>query len=445
MDERERVKELIRKEVQDWDDEVVCRARFKALSGQRSDWEPIYLFWRNLILTIARQLGLFIIRPFHLNTQWFNRGGLTPLCLDHVLFVMYNEGEIVPAVDVVDPTAGRLSQIFRRVTSSVLSLAASTPTPQLVMSHDRLILTSLLKDKAVQIVQLLSECHWNSWCIVTMKRFQDLCGGTFEASAVLSHLSAQGKARYLSLPNKGELVEGVKVSISASSVPSVSSLDRDVLHLTWTRERLQQQLDVIDRRCETLRKSALACLNSGNKKVALRHARELKLANESREKCATFLNRVVEVLDFIANAELTKKVSEAIQIGAQAIKENRISVEEVQDSLQEIEESIDTLKQLENVIESTPLYSVTEDEENIEEEFKKLELEIGCENHHEPILKTEINSAVETDTSKSAEALIDSLSNLKLVDDGQARIQAVQSTTVTVRNNKTKSPELATG
>lgn len=95
--------------------------------------------------------------------------------------------------------------------------------------------------------------------------------------------------------------------------------------------------------------------------------------------------------------------------------------------------------------ESTPLYSVTEDEENIEEEFKKLELEIGRENHHEPILKTEINSAVETDTSKSAEALIDSLSNLKLVDDGQARIQAVQSTSVTVRNNKTKSPELATG
>lgn len=85
MEERERVKELIRKEVKDWDDEVVCRARFKALSGQRSDWEPIYLFWRNLILTIARQLGLFIIRPSHLNTQWFNRGGLTPLCLDRVL------------------------------------------------------------------------------------------------------------------------------------------------------------------------------------------------------------------------------------------------------------------------------------------------------------------------------------------------------------------------
>ena len=42
--------------------------------------------------------------------------------------------------------------------------------------------------------------------------------------------------------------------------------------------------------------------------MALRHARELKLANESREKCASFLNRVEEVLSVIANAESTKKV-----------------------------------------------------------------------------------------------------------------------------------------
>lgn len=44
------------------------------------------------------------------------------------------------------------------------------------------------------------------------------------------------------------------------------------------------------------------------------------------------------------------QVSEAIQIGAQAIKENKISVEEVQHSLQEIEECIDTQKEIENVL-----------------------------------------------------------------------------------------------
>ncbi|KAK1317372.1 hypothetical protein QJS10_CPA05g00062 [Acorus calamus] len=31
--------EFIRREVPDWDDDIVSAARFKALSGQRSDWE----------------------------------------------------------------------------------------------------------------------------------------------------------------------------------------------------------------------------------------------------------------------------------------------------------------------------------------------------------------------------------------------------------------------
>lgn len=91
MEESERVREVIRKQVgDDWDDEVMSRARFKALSGQRSDWEPTYLFWRDLILTVARQLGLFIIKPSHLNNQWFNRGGLTPLSLDRVLVYFFS-------------------------------------------------------------------------------------------------------------------------------------------------------------------------------------------------------------------------------------------------------------------------------------------------------------------------------------------------------------------
>ena len=39
-----------------------------------------------------------------------------------------------------------------------------------------------------------------------MKKFQDICGGTREASAVLSYLSGCGKAQYLSISKK-ELIE----------------------------------------------------------------------------------------------------------------------------------------------------------------------------------------------------------------------------------------------
>lgn len=56
------------------------------------------------------------------------------------------------------------------------------------------------------------------------------------------------------------------------------------------------------------RASALASLELGNKQVALKCAREMKLASLSREKCTALLNRVEEVLAVIADAEASKEV-----------------------------------------------------------------------------------------------------------------------------------------
>lgn len=79
------VEEIVRREVLDWDDEVAATARFKAFSGQRSDWEPRFVFWRDLILKVARHLGVCTVRSSEVKNIWFSRGGLTPLCLDRVL------------------------------------------------------------------------------------------------------------------------------------------------------------------------------------------------------------------------------------------------------------------------------------------------------------------------------------------------------------------------
>jgi hypothetical protein len=45
-------------------------------------------------------------------------------------------------------------------------------------------------------------------------------------------------------------LQGVKFALTASQVPAVSKLDHDTLHLVWTEEKLQGQLDVLDRRWE---------------------------------------------------------------------------------------------------------------------------------------------------------------------------------------------------
>ncbi|XP_071718636.1 uncharacterized protein [Rutidosis leptorrhynchoides] len=399
-DESKIVRDVILKEVPNWDSDEMVSARFKAFSGQRSDWEPRYHFWRDLIIKIARHLQIFIIRPSLVKNVWFNQGGLIPLCIDHVLLEMYNSGDILCGNDVIDPKSGQLTQLFHKV-KHMLPLS-KPPFP----SKNEFILSTLLEEKSCVVVKLLSDDHWTSSCIITMNKFQVICGGTKEASVILSHLSKCGKAKYLAVRRK-DLIEGVKLSLSSKTVSGITSSDYDVLHLTWTAEKLQVQIDMIDQRYEESKKSALASLKSGNKAIALRYARKMKLSSESREKCDVLLRRVEEVLRAIADAEDSKEVFEAIKSGTNAMKDKMISVEEVQHCLDELDETISYQKQAEIALGSVS--SSAEFDEDIEDELDKLMEESGNAVADEVIREHEI--------SETAESLSNAMSDLKLEDN----------------------------
>lgn len=413
-EEEESIMEYLRKQVPDWDDEVKCTARFKAFSGQRTDWEPLYVFWRDLILNVARHLHIFIIRPSQVNV-WFDRGGLVPLCLDQVLLEMYAAGELLRNVGVADPASGWVSQIFRRVVNLGGLLRPST---QENLAEDYYIIPVLLKEKALQVVQALSESHWTASCVITWRKFQEISGGLKEAHAVLNHLCEHGKAKYLVI-NKKDQMEGVKVSLSARALSGTTSLDLDVLHLIWTVEKLEHQLNVMDQRWKRSRASALASLKLGNKQVALKCAREMKLASLSREKCTALLNRVEEVLAVIADAEASKEVAEAIRIGTQAIKENGINYDEVELCLQELNECIESQKQIEEVLGSNAAGAEIEDED-IEEELKELEM-----NFVEVPTQTSTGvDAVVAGAQETADVLSESLSKLHLTHHARKDLEA---------------------
>ncbi|GAB4841832.1 hypothetical protein Ancab_022568 [Ancistrocladus abbreviatus] len=286
----ESLAEFIRKEVPDWDDEVKATARFKAFSGQISDWEPQFRFWRDLIIKIANHFGCFILSPLEMKNHWFSRGGMTPLCLDHVL--------------------------------------------------------------------------------------------------------------------------GVKLSLTSAAVSGVTSLDCDILQLIWTTEKLQQQLDVIDQRCQVSRKSALAALKSGNKKAALRHAKEHRSTCENRENFMLLLNRVEEVLHGIIDMESTRKVSEAMHLGARAMKENRLNGEELQQCLQEVDENFYFQGEFNKALESSS--NADAEDDDIVDELRELEMEIRAENLL--VLSADCGKEVGTDVkaSGSADSLGDAMSALKL-------------------------------
>lgn len=141
MEEEEAAAAFVRREVADWDDEAKSRARFKALSGQRSDWEPLYCFWRDLILKTARHLHIFIISPSRLSHHWFRRrpDGLSPLCLDRVLLEMHRAGDLL-LPNTPSSFRSRIPQVFRRA----LDFLAPDDRP-LALTGDYYILAPLLE------------------------------------------------------------------------------------------------------------------------------------------------------------------------------------------------------------------------------------------------------------------------------------------------------------
>ncbi|KAK9076525.1 hypothetical protein SSX86_004859 [Deinandra increscens subsp. villosa] len=399
-DESHKLREAIREEVPDWDSDVMVSARFKAFSGQRSDWEPRYHFWRDLIIKIARHLGIFTIRASVIRNVWFNRGGLIPLCIDDVLVEMYNSGDILCSNDLIDPKSGQIAQLFYKVRHLLPLSKPAFP------SEDEFIVSTLLQEKSEEVVKLLSEDHWTSSCIITMSKFQVICGGAKQASVILSHLSKCGKAKYFAI-RRNDLMEGVKVSLSSKPVGGTTSSDYDVLHLTWTAEKLQLQIDVIDQLCNKAKMSALASLKSGNKVSARRHVRELKLSSESRDKCDVLLRRVEEVLRAISDAEDSKEVFEAIQSGTKALKDKMITIEEVQHCLDDLDETTNSQKQVEKIIGSVSSYE--DFDGDIEDELDKL-LEESQKSSADGTIRVH-------ETAGATDSLANTLSELKLADN----------------------------
>ncbi|CAM0881021.1 unnamed protein product [Alopecurus aequalis] len=325
-----------------WDDPdgADLRARFKAFTGQRRDWpEPTLLFWKDLILRVARRLRL-CSAPAHLVTSiWFARpGGITPLCLPQVLEEMRADGEILLKSELIDPTAGSLYQLLWRVNQMAIS---KRPIAQ----EDILVFRSLVEERFEEISTQLSSSHWTSTCVITISKFNSFFDGREDAHAALCYLTQRGKARYL-VVRKADPVEGVKFPLVSTQAPTVSKLDCDILHLIWAEEKLQQQLDVLDRRWEISRRRALMSFKAGNKNVASRYVRQSKLFSESRNRCMPLLERVEEVIGLIANAESTKQVYEAIQIGIKAMKEHNASMEDVNTHLKEVDDLVATQREI---------------------------------------------------------------------------------------------------
>ncbi|RLN23348.1 uncharacterized protein C2845_PM07G07130 [Panicum miliaceum] len=383
-----------------WDDpdSADLRARFKAFTGQRRDWpHPTLLFWKDLLLRVARRLRRCSPPP----TSLCDRGNWILNLLPILQEEMRADGDILLKSELIDPSTGSLYQLVRRV--SQMTISSRRPVSQDDTSCSNRW-SSPLQERAADIARQLSDSHWTSTCVVTISRLNSFFCDQEDAHAVLCFLTQSGKARYL-VARKEDPIEGVKFALNSAQVPAVSKLDHDTLHLVWTEERLQQQLDVLDRRWEISRRRALASFKSGDKQGAYRYVRQSKVFSQSRNRCTQLLERVEEVISLIASAESTKKVYEAIQIGVQAMKENNVSIEEVNVHLKEVDELVAAQREVDAALESVPLHSI-DDEGDIEEEFRKLEAELQDE-----ILHIQVQEPMSHPNEESPDEVVESLSN----------------------------------
>uniref|UniRef100_A0A804N2E0 SNF7 family protein n=1 Tax=Zea mays TaxID=4577 RepID=A0A804N2E0_MAIZE len=279
---------------------------------------------------------------------------------------MRADGDVLLKSELIDPSSTNLHQLVRRVRLMTIS------SRKAVWQEDILVFKLLIEERAADIARQLSDSHWTSTCVVTISKFNSFFVDMDDAHIALCFLTQHGKARYL-LGRKQDPIEGVKVALTASQVPAVSKLDHDTLHLVWTEEKLQEQLDVLDRRWEISRRRALASFKSGDKLAAYRYVRQSKLFSQSRSRCTQLLERIEEVISLIASAESNKKVYEAIQIGILAMKDNTVSIDEVNIHMKEIDELVAAQREVDAAL--VPLQSL-DDEGDIDEEFSKLEAEL---------------------------------------------------------------------
>ncbi|KAH7353050.1 hypothetical protein KP509_19G076800 [Ceratopteris richardii] len=167
-------------------------------------------------------------------------------------------------------------------------------------------------------------------------------------------------------------IQGFKMSLTEDQVSDVSKMDSYMLHLYWTMEKLNTQINALDEAYNQSKQSAIRALNH-NRTIAKRHVHRMHIVKTSKQKCWEFQGKLQEVLLFISQAETTKQVSEALRLGTDALKEHLIPLEDIEECMNEIDAAVLGHAEVNQVLAS-PLNSMQV--EDFESELTNLELEL---------------------------------------------------------------------
>eukprot|EP00850_Spirogloea_muscicola_P020750 SM000225S07029 [mRNA] locus=s225:111586:114547:- [translate_table: standard] len=372
-----RVEEL----VSDWNDDVVAIARFKAFGGEDDHERQLrLLFWTDLILKSARQLGALVVNAEEIKCTWFRRGGLTPMALDFVLENMIHTGQLKDKEEYKSGGQGFLKWLLLRF--GVVKAPAGKMHPEAQEGQVTPLVTGeyvvlpLIKEKAEELLEEgYSAGTGHVDRIVTLASLEEMAGGQEEALLLSRFLILQRLAVSLVAKDAALEIQGLKVAKRGSRATGSTALDLQVLQLKGTLEMLHKRYSKIAARSLELQKMAHRLVKDGQQQAA-RHALKLKrLLTESQEKCALFIQQLEAVLLSVSEVELTSQVFEALQAGSAAVKESGMTLNQVQKSMSEWEDAyLKHSKTMEALGGATQ--EVTSEDED---EYARIEKELNTE------------------------------------------------------------------
>lgn len=291
------------------------------------------------------------------------------MCISQVLVEMYKCGDL-QELDNPRETESSLSWFWQQIRKGVFLERGNT----LVNANSigqRLVVTTLVHERLVEVTKSVSEKCWTASSVITMVLFIKLCGGGEEADIVKKELIRTKRGR--TFVTEGNMpVEGIKVSLTQDCVPDISKLDCYMLHLYGTLEKLHTQIIVLEKAYSWSKQSAIRALQQKDRSTAKRHARSMHTLAASKSKCTEFEGKIQELLAFISQAEMTKQVSEAMKVGTDALKEHTVPLEDIQECLSEVDEAISLHKEAASALGSPTEGSEADD---LDLELAELELE----------------------------------------------------------------------
>lgn len=158
------------------------------------------------------------------------------------------------------------------------------------------------------------------------------------------------------------------------AVPAISEIDRAVLDLKNSRDRLHRYRTKLERDDDRMLSSAKAAKDAGQTKKALGILRLRKYKQAQAEACEAQLLTVLQLVETIDSKQNQSAVLQAMAAGKDTLKKmhEEMSVEDVMDLMDQVSEENEAEQEINEILQGVPNLSMDQ-EESVEAELQALE------------------------------------------------------------------------